>query len=110
MRLASCLMLVAVFTIVGSASAQTAPVAPPTLVTAVVATALPAPASLPTGALEIDLAKILGASATGSVSSPQEPLWMSCTVPQCKRGCGCSFGCIPICTDVTTCECDCICG
>jgi hypothetical protein len=110
MRLAPCLMLLAVLTVAGSAAAQTVPAASPALAAVPAASTLPAAASLPIATPELDLAKILGVPATGGASSPQEPVWMSCTVPQCRRGCGCSFGCVANCIDITTCECECICG
>jgi hypothetical protein len=123
MKTASRLVLVAALFLVGSASAQTAPAtapAPSAAVAAIAVTgALPTPAATPAEVPVLDFAKIVGASATGTATSPAEglsnpaPLAMTCTFVICKEPCrnDCiSRGCHTDCTSLSLCTCDCFCS
>ena len=88
--------------ITGIASADQLPAAPP-LEEAAVAPVAPTASTLITQeALAVNLAQIFEA--------PGEPekKWSACTPSQCRQGCA-QPGCVSVCINLQTCECDVIC-
>lgn len=105
--------LVGSLVLIGVASAQGVPTAgaaqPAAVQSPIQANAIPA--SLPPDA-DIDLAQIFKAPASEGISTVPAPSWKTCTMLQCKMGCSdcrLMFHCLPICLDVSTCECGCAC-
>jgi hypothetical protein len=87
----------------GIASAQAVPAAAPPA-----ATALPSPAVASQGAPIVDLSQLFAAPSTDGLSTTPAPRWSSCTMFECRHACS-APGCVPVCINLQTCECEAIC-
>lgn len=93
-------VLVVTMALTGIVSADQPPAAPS--LEEAVAVAPTAPTPVTQEALAVNLAQIFAA--------PGEPekKWNACTLSQCRQGCA-QPGCVSVCINLQTCECDVIC-
>jgi hypothetical protein len=103
-------VFVAAIALVGAGPAQTAPAAPSVQPAAASPTgpeenAATAQAAVAEQAPTVDLFQIFGSPAAGGISTVPAPVWSACTSTGCKKPC-LYQGCLAVCVNFQTCECE----